>query len=97
MAAQAPSRIAQLAATITKSVARLDEILSINRLQEPSFDEDAPSVVFPKEALEARDAILDAAAEVSDLLLDPPALLRKNGAVRPPPLYAMADNDPFMP
>ncbi|EQK98076.1 hypothetical protein G6O67_007694 [Ophiocordyceps sinensis] len=80
MAAQAPSRIAQLAATITKSVARLDEIMSINRLQEPSFDEDAPSVVFPKEALEARDAILDAAAEVSDLLLDPPALLRKNGA-----------------
>ncbi|KAI0595332.1 Sodium:solute symporter family-domain-containing protein [Biscogniauxia sp. FL1348] len=48
-------------------------------LQIPSFDEDAPSEM-PLEAFNARGAILDASAEIYDILPDPLALMLKRGS-----------------
>lgn len=73
-------RIVQLASTISDSVAKIQDILSTQGIPSPSFDEDAP-VSFPIAASDARDAVLDAAAEIYDVLLEPLNLLYKQSGV----------------
>lgn len=80
---QALPRIVQLAATINESVTRLQNVLSNRGIQSPSFDEDA-QFLLPEETLAAQDGILDATAELHDLLLDPMALIKQHGGVRAP-------------
>lgn len=73
-------RIVELADTISQSVAQLDRMLSAKGIRSPSFDEDAPAP-YPAETDHVRDVIIDAAAELYDLLLEPMALLyKKTGA-----------------
>ncbi|KAK2749379.1 hypothetical protein FQN57_006311 [Myotisia sp. PD_48] len=71
--------IIELATTISNSVARLQEVLTAEGIPPLSFQENAP-IELPKGALEARDAVLDATAELHDLILDPLTLLFKNAA-----------------
>lgn len=75
-------RILQLAAAITESVRKLQDSLSENGLPTPSFNENE-SLSIPEEASGAQDVILDATAELHDLLLDPLVLVRSHGGVRP--------------
>lgn len=72
-------RIVDLATTISGSVMRLHEVLCAQNAPSPSFHEDAPAY-FPKEASDARDKILDATAELYDLLLEPLTLIYKHHA-----------------
>ncbi|KAH9883976.1 O-methyltransferase-domain-containing protein [Xylariomycetidae sp. FL2044] len=67
------TRIVQLASTISETVIRIDEMLKSRAHPSPSFDEDAPNL--PDEALEMQSVVLDATAELHDLLLSPMALL----------------------
>ncbi|KAH8786018.1 sterigmatocystin 8-O-methyltransferase [Diaporthe sp. PMI_573] len=71
------SRIVELADTIQKSVAELDNMLKSKGLPAPSFDEDASPDPLPSEAQKAQDAVLDATAELHDILLEPTALVLK--------------------
>jgi hypothetical protein len=84
------SRIVELADTIQKSVAELDNMLKSKGLPAPSFDEDASPDPLPSEAQKAQDAVLDATAELHDILLEPTALVLKTISVstyhRPPVL-----------
>lgn len=73
-------RIVHLAATISNSVTKIHEVLSTHAVPTPSFDEDAP-MSFPNEAFEARDTVLDATAELYDLLLEPLTLIYKHNGV----------------
>ncbi len=75
------SRIAQLAATITTNVAKIDEILAANDIPSPSFDETAAANSIPDDATDARDLVLDAATELGDLLRDPLLSIFHHGAV----------------
>jgi len=77
----ATPQILELAATISHSTGMLNEILTAKGHPTPSFAEDAPRSL-PKEAVAAQDAILDATAELHELLLDPLGLLFRNGGVR---------------
>lgn len=82
MAAKQPlSRIVELAAIISESVTTLQAELSAKGLPSFSFDEDA---CFPlvNESSHSQDAILDATAELHDLLLDPMILIRDHGGVQ---------------
>ncbi|KAM4056184.1 o-methyltransferase [Hirsutella rhossiliensis] len=74
------SRIVELAATISTSVAKLQQMLSDRGLASPSFDEEATNNRLPNEAHDVQDAVLDATAELHDLLLEPWALLFKHAA-----------------
>lgn len=74
-------RIVELSTQIQVAVARLQAVLEAKGIPSPSFDEDAPERL-PREADEAQNAILDATAELYDLLLDPPTAILKNTAVR---------------
>ncbi|KAI1458806.1 S-adenosyl-L-methionine-dependent methyltransferase [Annulohypoxylon moriforme] len=72
-------RLVALAATIHDSVAKLQGILSAQGLPSPSFDEDNPTSL-PPEASKVQDAVLDATAELHELLLEPLPLLFKFSA-----------------
>lgn len=74
-------RIVELAQSILDGVTRVETVFSDKGLPFPSFDEDAPDS-FPLEAFDARDVVLDASAELYDLLLDPFTLMFKRGSVR---------------
>ncbi|KAI1078170.1 sterigmatocystin 8-O-methyltransferase [Whalleya microplaca] len=71
-------RIIQLAQTISTSVAKIDAALAANGFPSPSFDEDAPVGYLPSEISGAQDAVLDATAELQDLLLEPLHLIKKH-------------------
>lgn len=77
---QSKPRIEQLVATISNSVAKLQELLKSNGLPPPSFDENA-RFALPDAAVDYQDSILDATAELHDLLLDPMILIRDYGGV----------------
>lgn len=81
MAGESLPRILQLAATITESVRTLQDTLLAKGLPTPSFDEHAEFSI-PDEASSARDSILDASAELHDLLMDPLVLVRTHGGVK---------------
>lgn len=72
-------RIVELAATISDSVAKLQQVLSQEDVPSPSFA--APYTPLPSGALTHQDAALDAASELYDLLLDPLSLLFQYGGV----------------
>lgn len=74
-------RIIQLARVISTSVAQIDGALSANGLPSPSFDEDAAVGYLPTEISDAQDAVLDATAELHDLLLEPLHLIKKHSGV----------------
>ena len=72
------SRIAELASTIQKHTAIIDESLSVQCSQPLSFAIDAPAVIpLSREASASRDVLLDSAEELQALVAGPlPALIR---------------------
>ncbi|KAK3329993.1 S-adenosyl-L-methionine-dependent methyltransferase [Apodospora peruviana] len=71
------SRIIQLARIISESVAKIDEALSEQGLEPLSFDDGAPAGYLPSEVSGGvRDAVIDATAELHDLLLEPLHLIK---------------------
>ncbi|KAF2757494.1 S-adenosyl-L-methionine-dependent methyltransferase [Pseudovirgaria hyperparasitica] len=68
-AGQSTPRIVELAASISENVAKIQEILDAQGAPMPSFDEDSPPL--PKEIAGPQHAVLDATAELQDLLQDP--------------------------
>ncbi|THC92138.1 hypothetical protein EYZ11_008383 [Aspergillus tanneri] len=70
------SRIEALATTIADSARTLRTLLAQHGLEEPSFAADCPWTPLPSALDKARNAVLDAACEIQDLLLDPADLLR---------------------
>lgn len=75
------SRIVALADIIQKSVAELQSVLDSQNLPSPSFDEDSSPDALPSAAQKAQDAVLDATAELHDILLEPTALVLKTISV----------------
>ncbi|PSN59372.1 S-adenosyl-L-methionine-dependent methyltransferase [Corynespora cassiicola Philippines] len=73
-------RIVELAAQISNSVAQLQEKLSAEGLPSPSFDENFPGM-YPAGVAQFRDAVLDASAELHELLLDPLMVLFKFASI----------------
>lgn len=73
-------RIVQLAENISKSVTILLATLSKHGASAPSFDDDG-LFFLPKEASNAQDVILDATAELHELLMEPLSLIFKQGGV----------------
>ncbi|KAF2008738.1 S-adenosyl-L-methionine-dependent methyltransferase, partial [Aaosphaeria arxii CBS 175.79] len=73
-------RIVELATRISSSVAQLHEHLSAQGVVTPSFAEDNPENL-PANVAHLQDAILDATAELHELLLDPLALISKFAAI----------------
>ena len=74
------SRLRQLADTISASVRKIEEGLSAKGIATPSFDQDA-SFNIPLELSTDHDAVLDATAELHDLLLEPLNLVHRHGGV----------------
>ncbi|GKT85912.1 sterigmatocystin 8-O-methyltransferase [Colletotrichum tofieldiae] len=72
--AKSTPRIVELATKIN-----LQAVLDAKGAPSPSFDENSPPKL-PKEAGDAQDAILDATAELHDILLEPTTLVLKNSA-----------------
>lgn len=70
----------ELAPSIVDGVAQIQTVFSDKGFPFPSFDEDTPQK-FPFAAFNARDLVLDASAELYDLLLDPVNLFLKRGSV----------------
>lgn len=74
------SRIVELAAQINSSVTELQERLSAQSALTPSFDEDNPENL-PANVVHLRDTVLDATADLHELLLNPLFLLFKFASV----------------
>ncbi|UDD63752.1 hypothetical protein AFCA_011013 [Aspergillus flavus] len=71
------SRIEALATTIADSANQLQSLLAQHGIDEPSFAATCPpSLALPPPVEAARNALLHAACEIQDLLLDPADLLR---------------------
>jgi hypothetical protein len=69
-------RIVELAAQISSSVKKLQEKLSAQGAATPSFAENGPEIL-PDDVSDLKDAVLDATAELHEILLDPLLLLFK--------------------
>ncbi|OTA51954.1 hypothetical protein K449DRAFT_341311 [Hypoxylon sp. EC38] len=74
------ARMVELAAQISTSVAELQERLSAQGVPSPSFAEDSPECL-PANVAHLQDAVLDATAELNELLLEPLTLIFKFGAI----------------
>jgi hypothetical protein len=74
------SRLTKLAASLLETVSELEKVLHAQGFPSPAFDEDA-SPLFPKEAIGARDLVIDHAAEIQDLLQGPFDLIFRHGSV----------------
>jgi hypothetical protein len=74
-------RIIQLARTIRTDVVKIDAALAANDLPSPSIAEDVPLGYLSSDILDAQDAVLDATAELHDLLLEPLHLTQKHSWV----------------
>lgn len=77
----ATPRIVALAAKISSSVAELQECLSAQGVESPSFAENSPPNL-PSDVSHVRDDVLDATAELHELLLEPLMLIYKLAGVR---------------
>ncbi|KAI1169451.1 sterigmatocystin 8-O-methyltransferase [Nemania sp. FL0916] len=73
-------KIVELAAKISSSVAELQEYLSAQGLESPSFDENSPPTL-PSDVRQIRDDVLDATAELHEVLLEPLMLIYKFAGV----------------
>lgn len=73
-------RIVELAAQISSSVTKLQEKLSAQGAATPSFAENGPELL-PEDVSSLKDAVLDATAELHEILLDPLLLLFKFASV----------------
>jgi hypothetical protein len=73
-------RIVELAKIISDSVAVMQSALIAKNHLSPSFDEDAVTSL-PLDLADVQDRILDASAELHDLLLQPINLITKYGGV----------------
>ncbi|KAI2463102.1 S-adenosyl-L-methionine-dependent methyltransferase [Annulohypoxylon bovei var. microspora] len=71
-------RIVQLAGAISTSVTNIQKTLCAKGIPPPSFDEDAPFNI-PLEITKDHDIVLDATAELHDLLLEPLNLIHRHG------------------
>ncbi|KAI1324373.1 sterigmatocystin 8-O-methyltransferase [Xylariaceae sp. FL0255] len=78
--ADATPRIVELAAKISSLVAELQESLSAKGVESPSFDENNPPNL-PSDLHNIRDDVLDATAELHELLLEPLMLIYKFAGV----------------
>ena len=79
------SRITELASVILENTTKIDEYLSSNGLPMPSFEIDSPvSLLLPEALQAARDAILDANTELSELLLGPQEIVTEYQVARQP-------------
>lgn len=76
-------RIVELAGKISVSVSQLQELLSAQGVPSPAFTEDSPERL-PANTLHLQDAVLDATAELHELLTEPVRLIFKFCAVRAP-------------
>lgn len=76
-------RIVELAAQISTSVNELQERLTAQGAPSPSWDEDSPEAL-PDDVSHLQDAVLDATAELHELLMEPLMLIFKFAAVRLP-------------
>jgi hypothetical protein len=74
-------RIVELAAQISSSVAELQERLSAQGVPSPTFDENSPQS-FPDDVYHLRTQVLDATAELNEVLTEPLMLTYKFAAVR---------------
>lgn len=84
MSSQKPSaRIIELANAISASTAKIHESLAAKDIAPPSFDEDA-SYSVPQELSKDYDVVLDATAELHDLLLEPLNLIHRHCGVSGP-------------
>ncbi|KAI1448539.1 sterigmatocystin 8-O-methyltransferase [Annulohypoxylon stygium] len=69
-------RIVELAGKISVSVSQLQELLSAQGVPSPAFTEDSPERL-PANTLHLQDAVLDATAELHELLTEPVRLIFK--------------------
>ncbi|KAI0976132.1 sterigmatocystin 8-O-methyltransferase [Xylaria arbuscula] len=76
----ATPKIVELAAKISSSVAELQDYLSAQGLESPSFDESSPPNL-PSDVRQIRDDVLDATAELHEVLLEPLMLIYKFAGV----------------
>jgi hypothetical protein len=84
MSAHKPTaRIIELANAISASTAKIHEALAAKGIAQPSFDEDA-SYSVPSEISNHYDVVLDATAELHDLLLEPLNLIHRHCGVSAP-------------
>ena len=68
----ANSRLVELASIISHNTVKIDEYLTANNLPKPSFDITSPiQLTLSKELQIARDDIVNANTELSELLLGP--------------------------
>jgi len=66
------NRIAELASIISEHTTKIDQYLTSNGFPTPSFSLDAAvESTFPEEIIAARNVVLDANMELSELLLGP--------------------------
>lgn len=66
------NRIAELASIISENTTKIDHYFISNSLPTPSFDiAESTEVNFPENLTVARNAVLDANMELSELLLGP--------------------------
>jgi hypothetical protein len=70
----AVSRIIQLAETIRSNTAKVDTHFTLQNLPSPSFDHEFPSSL-PAEIEQARNTVIDAADEMTELMQGPNQLL----------------------
>jgi hypothetical protein len=73
-------RIVELAAKISASVTELQDLLSAQGVDSPSFDEDSAERL-PSNTFHLQDVVIDAAAELQELLMEPIPLAFKSTAV----------------
>ncbi|KAI0470060.1 sterigmatocystin 8-O-methyltransferase [Xylariaceae sp. FL0804] len=73
-------RIVALAAKISSSVTELQEVLSAKGVESPSFAEDSPQYL-PDDVSHIRNDVLDATAELHEVLLEPLMLIYKFAGV----------------
>ncbi|KAI3390910.1 hypothetical protein diail_8422, partial [Diaporthe ilicicola] len=78
--AGATPRIIELAAKISTSVSELQACLSAQGIESPSFAEDSPPTL-PSDVHHLRDDVLDATAELHEVLLEPLMLIYKFAGV----------------
>jgi hypothetical protein len=81
-------RIVTLATRISASVAELQERLAAQKYPSPTFAEDGPEGL-PADVAPLRDAVLDATAELHELLLEPIQLLHEFAGVSSPILSGL--------